>query len=151
MVGELRRNSRLAKKVTTVIKLQLPAGGATPAPPVGPALGQHGVNIMQFVKEYNERSASMAGNIVPVELTVYADRSFSIELKTPPASDMIKKAAGISGGSGQVGIEVAGKIKRAKIREIAETKMPDLNTKDVEAAMKIIEGSARSMGVEVVD
>jgi len=141
----------LAKKVTTVIKLQLPAGGATPAPPVGPALGQHGVNIMQFVKEYNERSASMAGNIVPVELTVYADRSFSIELKTPPASDMIKKAAGISGGSGQVGIEVAGQIKRAKIREIAETKMPDLNTKDVEAAMKIIEGSARSMGVEVVD
>ena len=141
----------MAKKVTTVIKLQLPAGGATPAPPVGPALGQHGVNIMQFVKEYNERSASMAGNIVPVELTVYADRSFSIELKTPPASDMIKKAAGISGGSGQVGIEVAGQIKRAKIREIAETKMPDLNTKDVEAAMKIIEGSARSMGVEVVD
>ena len=141
----------MAKKVTTVIKLQLPAGSATPAPPVGPALGQHGVNIMQFVKEYNERSAPLAGNIVPVELTVYADRSFSIELKTPPASDMIKKAAGIAGGSGQVGIEVAGKIKRAKIREIAETKMPDLNTNDVEAAMKIIEGSARSMGVEVVD
>jgi large subunit ribosomal protein L11 len=106
---------------------------------------------MQFVKEYNERSASLAGNIVPVELTVYADRSFSIELKTPPASDMIKKAAGIAGGSGQVGIETAGEIKRAKIREIAETKMPDLNTNDVEAAMKIIEGSARSMGVEVVD
>ena len=141
----------MAKKVTTVIKLQLPAGGATPAPPVGPALGQHGVNIMQFVKEYNERSASLAGNIVPVELTVYADRSFSIELKTPPASDMIEKAAGIAGGSGQVGIETAGEIKRAKIREIAETKMPDLNTNDVEAAMKIIEGSARSMGVEVVD
>ena len=141
----------MAKKVTTVIKLQLPAGGASPAPPVGPALGQHGVNIMQFVKEYNERSASLAGNIVPVELTVYADRSFTIELKTPPASDMIKKAAGIAGGSGQVGIESAGEIKRAKIREIAETKMPDLNTNDVEAAMKIIEGSARSMGVEVVD
>jgi len=139
----------LAKKVTTVIKLQLPAGGATPAPPVGPALGQHGVNIMQFVKEYNERSASLAGNIVPVELTVYADRSFSIELKTPPASDMIKKAAGISSGSGTVGITTAGTISRAKIREIAETKMPDLNTNDVEAAMKIIEGSARSMGVEV--
>jgi large subunit ribosomal protein L11 len=145
----MRRNVALAKKVTTVIKLQLPAGGATPAPPVGPALGQHGVNIMQFVKEYNERSASLAGNIVPVELTVYADRSFSIELKTPPASDMIKKAAGIAGGSGQVGIESAGKITRAKIREIAETKMPDLNTNDVDAAMKIIEGSARSMGVEV--
>jgi large subunit ribosomal protein L11 len=139
----------LAKKVTTVIKLQLPAGGATPAPPVGPALGQHGVNIMQFVKEYNERSASLAGNIVPVELTVYADRSFTIELKTPPASDMIKKAAGISSGSGTVGITTAGKISRAKIREIAETKMPDLNTNDVDAAMKIIEGSARSMGVEV--
>ncbi len=139
----------MAKKVTTVIKLQLPAGGATPAPPVGPALGQHGVNIMQFVKEYNERSASLAGNIVPVELTVYADRSFSIELKTPPASDMIKKAAGISSGSGTVGITTAGTISRAKIREIAETKMPDLNTNDVEAAMKIIEGSARSMGVEV--
>ena len=139
----------MAKKVTTVIKLQLPAGGATPAPPVGPALGQHGVNIMQFVKEYNERSSSLAGNIVPVVLTVYADRSFSIELKTPPASDMIKKAAGISGGSGQVGIQTAGKISRDKIREIAETKMPDLNTNDIEAAMKIIEGSARSMGVEV--
>ena len=139
----------MAKKVTTVIKLQLPAGGATPAPPVGPALGQHGVNIMQFVKEYNERSASLAGNIVPVELTVYADRSFTIELKTPPASDMIKKAAGISSGSGTVGITTAGKISRAKIREIAETKMPDLDTNDVDAAMKIIEGSARSMGVEV--
>jgi large subunit ribosomal protein L11 len=106
----------LAKKVTAIIKLQLPAGGATPAPPVGPALGQHGVNIMQFVKEYNERSASLAGNIVPVELTVYADRSFSIELKTPPASDMIKKAAGIASGSGTVGISTAGKISRAKIR-----------------------------------
>lgn len=139
----------MAKKVTTIIKLQLPAGGATPAPPVGPALGQHGVNIMQFVKEYNERSASLAGNIVPVELTVYADRSFSIELKTPPASDMIKKAAGIASGSGSVGIETAGKISRDKIREIATTKMPDLNTNDVDAAMKIIEGSARSMGVEV--
>ena len=138
----------MAKKVTTVIKLQLPAGGATPAPPVGPALGQHGVNIMQFVKEYNERSASLAGNIVPVELTVYADRSFSIELKTPPASDMIKKAAGIASGSGTVGISTAGKISRAKILEIATVKMPDLNTNDVDAAMKIIEGSARSMGVK---
>ncbi len=134
-----------------MIKLQLPAGGATPAPPVGPALGQHGVNIMQFVKEYNERSASLAGNIVPVELTVYADRSFSLELKTPPASDMIKKAAGIPLGSGTAGLESAGTIDRAKIRQIAETKMPDLNTTDVEAAMKIIEGSARSMGVEVTD
>ena len=139
----------MAKKVTTIIKLQLPAGGATPAPPVGPALGQHGVNIMQFVKEYNERSASLAGNIVPVELTVYADRSFSIELKTPPASDMIKKAAGIASGSGQVGIETAGSISRDKIREIAETKMPDLNANDIDGAMQIILGSARSMGIEV--
>jgi len=134
-----------------MIKLQLPAGGATPAPPVGPALGQHGVNIMQFVKEYNERSASLAGNIVPVELTVYADRSFSLELKTPPASDMIKKGAGIDSGSGTTGLDSAGKINRTKIREIAQTKMPDLNTNDIDAAMKIIEGSARSMGVEVVD
>ena len=137
------------KKLMTVLKLQIPAGQANPAPPVGPALGQHGVNIMQFVKEYNERSASLAGNIIPVELTVYADRSFSIELKTPPASDMIKKAAGIASGSATVGISTAGKISRAKIREIATVKMPDLNTNDVEAAMKIIEGSARSMGVEV--
>ena len=137
----------MAKKVMAMIKLQLPAGGATPAPPVGPALGQHGVNIMQFVKEYNERAAALAGNIVPVELTVYADRSFTLELKTPPASDMIKKGAGIEGGSGTAGLESAGRINRA----IAQTKMPDLNTNDVEAAMKIIEGSARSMGVEVVD
>ncbi len=134
-----------------MIKLQLPAGGATPAPPVGPALGQHGVNIMQFVKEYNERSASLAGNIVPVELTVYADRSFTLELKTPPASDMIKKGTGIDSGSGTTGLDSAGQINRAKIREIAQTKMPDLNTNDIDAAMKIIEGSARSMGVEVVD
>ena len=134
-----------------MIKLQLPAGAATPAPPVGPALGQHGVNIMQFVKEYNERSAPLAGNIVPVELTVYADRSFTLELKTPPASDMLKKAAGIASGASAVGVDTAGKINRKKLREIAMTKMPDLNTVDVEAAMKIIEGSARSMGVEITD
>tara|TARA_B100000676_G_scaffold311908_1_gene383717 strand:- start:823 stop:1248 length:426 start_codon:yes stop_codon:yes gene_type:complete len=141
----------LAKKVQTIIKLQLPAGGATPAPPVGPALGQHGVNIMQFVKEYNEKSASLSGNIVPVELTVYVDKSFTIELKTPPASDMIKKASGIKSGSGAAGLEVAGTIKRDKIKEIAETKMPDLNADTIESAMKIIEGSARSMGIQVVD
>jgi len=141
----------LAKKVQTIIKLQLPAGGATPAPPVGPALGQHGVNIMQFVKEYNEKSASLAGNIVPVELTVYVDKSFTIELKTPPASDMIKKASGIESGSGTAGLEIAGTIKRDKIKEIAETKMPDLNADNIESAMKIIEGSARSMGIQVVD
>ncbi|MFL2664743.1 MAG: 50S ribosomal protein L11 [Dehalococcoidia bacterium] len=141
----------MAKKVQTIIKLQLPAGGATPAPPVGPALGQHGVNIMQFVKEYNEKSASLAGNIVPVELTVYVDKSFTIELKTPPASDMIKKASGIESGSGTAGLEIAGTIKRDKIKEIAETKMPDLNADNIESAMKIIEGSARSMGIQVVD
>tara|TARA_Y100001970_G_scaffold216823_1_gene265466 strand:+ start:13296 stop:13721 length:426 start_codon:yes stop_codon:yes gene_type:complete len=141
----------LAKKVQTIIKLQLPAGGATPAPPVGPALGQHGVNIMQFVKEYNEKSASLSGNIVPVELTVYVDKSFTIELKTPPASDMIKKASGIKSGSSTAGLEIAGTIKRDKIKEIAETKMPDLNADTIESAMKIIEGSARSMGIQVVD
>ena len=141
----------MAKKVQTIIKLQLPAGGATPAPPVGPALGQHGVNIMQFVKEYNEKSASLSGNIVPVELTVYVDKSFTIELKTPPASDMIKKASGIKSGSSTAGLEVAGTIKRDKIKEISETKMPDLNAYTIESAMKIIEGSARSMGIQVVD
>ena len=141
----------MAKKVQTIIKLQLPAGGATPAPPVGPALGQHGVNIKQFVKEYNEKSASLSGNIVPVELTVYVDKSFTIELKTPPASDMIKKASGIKSGSSTAGLEVAGTIKRDKIKEIAETKMPDLNADTIESAMKIIEGSARSMGIQVVD
>ena len=141
----------MAKKVQTIIKLQLPAGGATPAPPVGPALGQHGVNIMQFVKEYNEKSASLSGNIVPVELTVYVDKSFTIELKTPHASDMIKKASGIKSGSSTAGLEVAGTIKRDKIKEIAETKMPDLNADTIESAMKIIEGSARSMGIQVVD
>jgi len=141
----------LAKKVMAMIKLQLPAGGATPAPPVGPALGQHGVNIMQFVKEYNERSAHLSGNIVPVELTVYADRSFTLELKTPPASDMIKKAAGSARGAGMVGSETAGRLSKDKLREIAEVKLPDLNTSDVEMAMNIIAGSARSMGVEIVD
>ena len=139
----------MAKKVQTIIKLQLPAGGATPAPPVGPALGQHGVNIMQFVKEYNEKSASLSGNIVPVELTVYVDKSFTIELKTPPASDMIKKASGIKSGSGAAGLEVAGTIKRDKIKEIAETKMPDLNAGDLDSAMKMVEGTARSMGITI--
>ena len=146
-----KKEKIVTKKVQTIIKLQLPAGGATPAPPVGPALGQHGVNIMQFVKEYNEKSASLAGNIVPVELTVYVDKSFTIELKTPPASDMIKKASGVKSGSGTAGLEVAGTIKRDKIKEIAETKMPDLNADSIESAMKIIEGSARSMGIQVVD
>ena len=134
-----------------IIKLQLPAGGASPAPPVGPALGQHGVNIMQFVKEYNEKTQAQAGNIIPVEMQVYQDRSFSFELKSPPASDLIKKAMGLSHGSQSPGLDEAGSINRKQVREIAVVKMQDLNAHDVDAAMKIIEGSARSMGVTVID
>ena len=139
----------MAKQISTVLKLQLPAGQASPAPPVSPALGQAGVNIMQFVKEYNERTQKLTGNIVPVELTVYADRSFDMQLKTPPASDMIKKAAGVTAASSRPGIEIIGKISASQIKEIANTKMPDLNATDIEAAIKIVEGSARSMGIEV--
>ncbi|MCH7652780.1 MAG: 50S ribosomal protein L11 [Chloroflexi bacterium] len=139
----------MAKKVMTLIKLQIEAGKATPAPPVGPALGQHGVNIMGFVKEYNERTSSQAGNIIPAEITVYEDRSFSFVLKSPPASDMLRKAAGIDKGSGNPRVEKVGIISSAKVREIAETKMKDLNAADVEGAMRIIEGTARSMGIEV--
>lgn len=141
----------MAKKVVALVKLQLPAGGATPAPPVGPALGQHGVNIMQFVKEYNERTRELAGNVVPVELTVYADRSFTFTLKSPPAGDMIKKAAGVDKASALPGRESGGTITRDQVREIAQTKIEDLNANDIEGAMKIIEGSARSMGVTVSD
>lgn len=139
----------MPKQISTVLKLQLPAGQASPAPPVGPALGAAGVNIMQFVKEYNERTQKLSGNIVPVELTVYVDRSFDMQLKTPPASDMIKKAAGVDSASGRPGIEIIGKISSTQIKEIAITKMPDLNATDIESAIKIIEGSARSMGIEV--
>jgi len=139
----------VAKKVTGMIKLQLPAGSATPAPPVGPALGQHGVNIMQFVKEYNERTQQFAGSVVPVELTVYQDRSFTFVLKSPPASDLLKKAARVPSGSQTPGVTAAGAVTRAQVREIAKTKMQDLNANDEEAAMKIIEGSARSMGITV--
>ncbi|MDA0232371.1 MAG: 50S ribosomal protein L11 [Chloroflexi bacterium] len=139
----------MAKKVTGMIKLQLPAGAATPAPPVGPALGQHGVNIMQFVKEYNERTAQLRGSVVPVELTVYQDRSFTFTLKSPPASDLIKKAAKLAGGSAAPGVTMAGTVTRDQIREIAQTKLEDLNANDIDAAIKIIEGSARSMGVTV--
>ncbi len=141
----------MAKKVVAVIKLQLPAGKATPAPPVGPALGQHGVNIMAFCKDYNARTASMAGSIIPVEITVYSDRSFTYVLKTPPASDLLKKAAGIDKGSPEPNRVKVGKVTRDQIRQIAETKMKDLNAYDIEAAMRMIEGSARSMGIEVVD
>lgn len=141
----------MAKKVRTLIKLQIAAGKATPAPPVGPALGQHGVNIMAFVKEYNERTSSQAGNIVPVELTVYEDRSFSFVIKSPPASDLLRKAAGIEKGSGNPRAEKVGVVPSAKVREIAETKMRDLNAVDVEGAMRIIEGTARSMGIRIGD
>ena len=139
----------MAKKVMTVIKLQILAGKATPAPPVGPALGQHGVNIMGFVKEYNERTASQAGNIVPVEITVFEDRSFSFVTKSPPASDLLRKAAGVEKGSGNPRAEKVARIQRDKVREIAELKMVDLNAADLEGAMRIIEGTARSMGIEV--
>src|SRR3970040_2421253 len=139
----------MAKKIRAVIKLQLDAGKATPAPPVGPALGQHGANIMAFCKEYNERTSSQSGSIIPVEIIVFEDRSFTFSLKTPPASDLIKKAAGLEKGSPAQIREKVGSISRDQVRQIAETKMKDLNANDVDAAMKMVEGTARSMGVEV--
>jgi len=139
----------MAKKIKTVIKLQLPAGQASPAPPVGPALGQYGVNIMAFCKEYNERTASQAGTIVPAEITIFEDRSFTFILKTPPASELIKQALGLEKGSPTQKREKVGEIPRQKLREIAEIKMKDLNADDIEAAMHMVEGTARSMGVEV--
>jgi large subunit ribosomal protein L11 len=139
----------MAKRVKAVVKLQIPAGKATPAQPVGPALGQHGINIMQFVKEYNERTASMAGSIVPAEITVYEDRSFTFVTKTPPATDLIKKAAGVDKGSGTPNKTKVGHISHAQIREIAQIKMKDLNATTIEGAEKIIEGTARSMGITV--
>ena len=141
----------MAKKVTGYIKLQIPAGKATPAPPVGPALGQHGVNIVQFTKEFNARTAEMGDTIIPVVITVYADRSFSFITKTPPAPVLIKKAAGIKSGSGVPNKNKVAKLTKAQIQEIAETKMPDLNAASLEAAMSMIAGTARSMGVQVVD
>ncbi len=141
----------MAKKVVAVIKLQIPAGKATPAPPVGPALGQHGLNIMAFCKEYNARTAGMAGSIVPVEITVYEDRSFTFVTKTPPAGDLLRKAAGVEKGSGDPNRKKVGRITRQQLREIAQTKMPDLNARDLEAAERIIAGTARSMGIEIVD
>ncbi|NER79194.1 MAG: 50S ribosomal protein L11 [Leptolyngbya sp. SIO1D8] len=141
----------MAKKVVALIKLAIPAGKANPAPPIGPALGQHGVNIMAFCKEYNAKTADKAGLIVPVEISVFEDRSFTFILKTPPASVLIKKAIGIDKGSGQPNSVKVGKITRDQLKEIAETKMPDLNANDVEAAMRIIEGTARNMGVTVAD
>ena len=141
----------MARKVVKVVKLQVPAAKASPAPPVGPALGQAGVNIMAFVKEFNERTASQAGLIIPVEISVFEDRSFTFITKTPPAAILLLKAAVIEYGSGEPNRKKVAKISSAKIREIAELKMPDLNAADVEAAMRMVEGTARSMGIEVVD
>src|SRR5690554_1548517 len=141
----------MAKKVTGYVKLQIPAGKATPAPPVGPALGQHGVNIMGFCKEFNARTADKAGYIIPVVITVYQDRSFSFILKTPPAAVLIKKAAGIESGSGVPNRTKVAKLTKDQVRTIAETKMPDLNAASIEAAMSMIEGTARSMGVTIVE
>ncbi len=139
----------MAKKVRAIVKLQVEAGKATPAPPVGPALGQHGVNIMQFVKEYNERTASQAGNVIPAVLTVFEDRSFTFETKTPPAAALLLKAAGIEKGSGFARTEKVGIVTSEQVREIAELKMKDLNAADVDGAVKIVSGTARSMGILV--
>jgi large subunit ribosomal protein L11 len=139
------------KKVSGLIKLQIQAGAANPAPPVGPALGQHGVNIMEFCKAYNAATENQKGQVIPVEITVYEDRSFTFILKTPPAARLILKAAGLEKGSGEVPRVMAGSITRSQLREIAETKMPDLNANDVDAAMNTIAGTARQMGVTIVD
>ena len=139
----------MAKKILTVIKLQIPGGQANPAPPVGPALGQHGVNIMEFCKAYNERTAAQQGDVVPVEITVFEDRSFTFVTKTPPAARLLLKAANLDKGSGEPNREKVGRLTKEQLRSIAETKMPDLNARDVEQAMLVIAGTARSMGVEV--
>lgn len=139
----------MPKKIKTIIKLNLPAGEATPAPPVGPALGQHGLPIMDFIKAYNERTASLKGNIIPAVITVYEDRTFSFATKLPPVPAMIKKVLGLEKGSGKAGIEEAGVLTKAQVEQIAKEKMKDLNTQNLEAAKRIVEGTARSMGVKV--
>ena len=141
----------MAKKVASYIKLQVPAGQANPSPPVGPALGQHGVNIMEFCKAFNARTQEQAGLIIPALITVYADRSFTFELKTPPAAVLLKKAARVEKGSGEPNRDKVGQVTKAQVQEIAKTKMPDLNAHDIEAAMKIVAGTARSMGIDVVE
>jgi len=141
----------MARKVIGIVKLQVPAGKANPAPPVGPALGQHGVNIMAFCKEYNERTASQMGLIIPVEITIFDDRSFTFITKTPPAAVLLKKAAGIETASGEPNRKKVAKVPSSKVREIAELKMPDLNAASVEAAMRMVEGTARSMGIEIIE
>jgi large subunit ribosomal protein L11 len=141
----------MAKKVVAIIKLAINAGKANPAPPIGPALGQHGVNIMMFCKEYNAKTADQVGMVVPVEISVFEDRSFTFILKTPPASVLIKKAAGVESGSGEPNKKKVGSISRTQLQEIAQTKLPDLNANDINAAMKIVEGTARNMGITVKD
>lgn len=141
----------MAKKIKTLVKLQIPAGAANPAPPVGPALGQHGVNIAEFCAKFNDRTKDKRGNIIPVEITIFEDRSYTFILKTPPASDLLKKAAKVEKGSGEPNKKKVGKVTKAQIREIAEMKMPDLTAKDIDAAMRTIEGTARQMGLDVVE
>jgi large subunit ribosomal protein L11 len=141
----------MAKKMVAIVKLQCPAGQANPSPPVGPALGQHGVNIMEFCKAFNARTQDQAGLIIPAVITVFSDRTFTFELRTPPAAVLLKRAARIAKGSGEPNREKVGTVTRAQVREIAELKKPDLNANDVGAAMRIVEGTARSMGIEVVD
>ncbi len=140
----------MAKKIRAVLTLQLPAGKATPAPPVGTALGPHGINIVEFTKSYNERTGAQSGQVIPAQITIFEDRSFTFILKTPPAADLLRKAAGVEKGSQTSGRETVGRVTRNQIREIAETKMADLNANDVDGATKIVEGTARSMGIEVV-
>lgn len=141
----------MAKKVRAVLTLQIEAGKANPAPPIGPALGQHGANIMEFCKEYNARTQAQAGNVIPAQLTIFEDRSFAFVLKTPPAADLLRRAAGVEKGAGAAKLEMAGSVTPADIRRIAETKMPDLNAIDIEGAMKIVAGTARSMGIAIED
>ena len=141
----------MAKKIRIVLTLQLPAGKATPAPPVGTALGPHGINIVEFTKTYNERTAAQAGQVIPAQITIFEDRSFTFVLKTPPAADLLRKAAGVEKGSSAPGREKVGTVTRAQVREIAQTKQADLNAIDIDAAARVIEGTARSMGIEVTD
>lgn len=141
----------MAKKIKTILKLQIPAGQANPAPPVGPALGQHGVNIQQFCQQFNEATRNMAGDIIPAEIIIYEDRSFDFKLKTPPVSFLLKKAAGIEKGSKESNKKIVGQITKEDLRKIAEKKLPDLNTNDIEKAMKIVEGTARQMGIKIID
>ena len=141
----------MAKEIKAIVKIQIPAGKATPAPPIGPALAQHGLNIAEFCQKFNAATNKMGDDIVPVEITVFEDRTYTFKTKTPPASDLLKKAAGIPKGSGKPLQEKVGKISKAKIREIAQRKLPDLNTKDIDAAMRIIEGTARQMGLEITN